>query len=81
MWLNIFPFLLIILGVTGVVLSLQGLVTNELPFIGRDDSYYLILKNGNEIIFWFLEVLYFVGGLAFMIFGKRQIRENKNILK
>jgi len=81
MRLKIFPYLLILFGTVLVILSVRGIFINELPFIARDDSYFLIVKHENENIFWFLEAFYFFGGIATAVFGVRETRENKKILK
>jgi len=78
---KIFPYIVILFGCLGVFLSIRGVFIGEIPFIGRDDSYYSIVKLGNEKVFWFVETLYFVGGMVCVFFGKRETKRNEIISK
>lgn len=72
------PAILVIVGAVAIFFSVRGVFVDSIPFVGRNDVVYSISSYQNEYLFWFVEVFYLGSGVAFIIYGSRQIKKNKN---
>jgi len=74
-----FPIICLVGGLVVILLAAYGLIAGEVLFVSKSGKVFMLSRNFDSALFWFVEIFYLLGGLIAAAYGINELRNAGNL--